>query len=149
MASELLAYRADLDDPTKKRAKNLLASQARIAMSLGELPITGGPIVLDGHYALLNGGGAIRRVPADAFLAIRPVSMVLLEITPSAARCRLAARDDVIIPHALLARLMAAERANAHRVSAVLGVPLLTVYGPPDVDEIARFLVGRSLRTRA
>lgn len=149
VASKLLGYRAERNDPTQKRVRDLLASQARIARHLETLPLTGDPIVLDGHYALLNGVGDIVRVPVDTFAAIRPASMILLEAPPSAVQSRIGARDKVTIPLPLLASLMTAERENARLVSGILGVPLLTVWDPPDVDEIARFLLGRASRTHA
>lgn len=141
-ASELLDYRSEEGDPTGKRAHEPALNQSRIVTALRMVRAQEEPIVLDGHYALLSRDSTIWRVPTNVFLEIGPASLILLEASPDQVHARVSARARGDIPMQVLAALFRAERENATHVSAVLRAPLLTVYDPPDVDGIARFLGG-------
>ena len=100
------------------------------------------PLLLDGHFTLLNPVGGVVTIPLEVFAAIRPIAVLLVEAKHSTVHCRLQKRDGTAPSLATIKRLALTEREHATKVSASLKAPMWTVSG----DELAQRAVNTAMR---
>jgi adenylate kinase len=114
-----------------KAVPDLDANQVLLLRGLGlyRARIGPGPVLLDGHFVLLDATGAIAEIPLVVYEAIAPVAVLLVEADAGTIHGRLLERDCQAPAVATLAELMVRERAHAEQVCARLGVPLWNVAG--------------------
>jgi adenylate kinase len=103
-----------------------------------------GPIVLDGHFCLINEDAEIYRVPASIFARLAPYALLLLVADAHTIASRLLRRDRTELEVSLIDRLQMAETANAKTVSDTLDTPLRIVRSTDSVLLVAGWL--QSLR---
>lgn len=96
-----------------------------------------GPIVLDGHFSLLNASGVAVAIPISVYEVIAPIAIVLVESDCGVILSRLLERDSAAPPLATISSLSETERANARAVSTALKIPMFTVRGDIPTDEAA------------
>jgi adenylate kinase len=101
------------------------------------------PVLLDGHFVLLEDSGMIAEIPLAVYAAIRPHVVLLVEAEPATLHARLLDRDGEAPPVATLAELAVRERARAEHVCSQLGVPLLGIVGGGAADQEAVAVAGR------
>ena len=80
-------------------------------------------ILLDGHFAMRDGGGHIQAVAVDVFRALGIGHLVCLADEPHLIAARMAQRDGETPTERDIAVLQDAELKNARLVAAVLGMP--------------------------
>jgi adenylate kinase len=95
------------------------------------------PVLLDGHFVLLDATGAIAEIPLAVYEVIAPCAVLLVEADAGTIRRRLLERDGEAPTSATLAELMVRERAHAEHVCAALGLPLWSIAGAVAVDREA------------
>lgn len=91
-----------------------------------------GPILLDGHFALLTPDGAVVDVPLAVFEAIAPAAVLLVEADEAVVHQRLLNRDGAAPAISTLSLLGQRERTRATAVSARLGIPICSARGDAD-----------------
>jgi adenylate kinase len=91
--------------------------------------IGSGPVLLDGHFVLLDATGEVAEIPLAVYEAIAPVAVLLVEADAKTIHARLLERDGEAPSVATLANLIVRERAHANEVCARLGLPLWDVAG--------------------
>ncbi|MFN8091124.1 MAG: ATP-binding protein [Vicinamibacteria bacterium] len=96
-----------------------------------------GPILLDGHFALLGPTGGILEIPVAVYEAIAPAGVILIEAKLATVHARLLKRDGTAPPEVTLAELAKGERSNAERVCAHLGISLWAACGDASPHEAA------------
>lgn len=124
-ASDLLGHSPQPGDETGKAVGNMAANQAEIVRSLARFEVHGRPVLLDGHYAILDLSGAPVPVPISVFEAIHPIAMILVVGDPSEILTRVHSRGEHGFDLNLISRLMNAEQDQADIVSAHLNIPLM------------------------
>jgi adenylate kinase len=86
-----------------------------------------GPLILDGHFALLEPGGTFAEIPMAVFNAIAPVAVILIEAAPETVHSRLLDSDREALPIPAIAELSMRERLHAERVCEHLKLSLKTL----------------------
>ena len=90
---------------------------------------TARPLLLDGHFSLLDPNGDVVEVPVEVFAAIGPVAVLLIEATHATVHRRLVERDAEAPSPERISALAHRERARATEVSVFLKVPMWIVSG--------------------
>jgi adenylate kinase len=94
-----------------------------------------GPIVLDGHFSLMDPTGMAVAIPMDVYTAISPIAIVLIEADSAVVHSRLLQRDGAAPPLTAIESLSDRERSHAHAVSRALKIPMLAVRGDIPAEE--------------
>lgn len=129
---------------SSKVVPNVNANQARLLEGLRAYRHrVGGPLILDGHFSLLESNGDVVAVPLSVYHAIAPAAVVLVEISHHTAYERLVRRDGVAPPLATISLLADRERTNAESVCAALGIPFLTAQGDEVPENVAQAIASR------
>lgn len=97
-----------------------------------------GPIVLDGHFCLMEPGGDVVVIPTTVYVAIAPIAVALIESDLRIVHSRLLQRDGAAPSLEIISSLSSCERAQAQAVSTALKVPLFPVRGDISADEAAQ-----------
>jgi len=92
------------------------------------------PVLLDGHFVLLDATGTVTEIPVVVYEAIAPVAVLLVEADARTIHRRLLERDGEAPAAATLAELIVRERAHAEHVCGSLGLPLWNVAGDVAAD---------------
>jgi adenylate kinase len=103
-----------------------------------------GPILLDGHFSLMEPDGTVTIVPTAVYAAIEPIAVVLVEADSKIILSRLMQRDGAAPSLSTIRLLTECERANAHLVTTALSIPMFVVRGDIQADE-ASDIVARQL----
>jgi adenylate kinase len=141
IASELIRYSPDPDDPTGRAVADVARNQARLIAALNEIRQPGTDLILDGHFCLLDRGGHIVPVPVQAFREIDPMALLVVEAPPLRVRTRLEDREGEPYDLDLIVRLARGERAHARRVASALNVPLEIWDASRGIDSARTFFV--------
>jgi adenylate kinase len=88
-----------------------------------------GPILLDGHFSLLDQSGKVVEIPMTVYEAIAPVAVLLVEADDHVVRERLIERDGAAPPMTAISLLAERERACAEAVGSGLRIPILSSRG--------------------
>jgi len=94
-----------------------------------------GPIVLDGHFSLMDPTGIVVAIPMDVYTAIAPIAIVLIEADTAVVHSRLLRRDGAAPPLATIESLSDRERTHARAVSRALDIPMFAVRGDIPAEE--------------
>jgi adenylate kinase len=124
----------DVDANQRLLLRGLELYRARIGL---------GPMLIDGHFVLLDATGAIVEIPLAVYEAIAPVAVLLVEADARTIHGRLLERDGEAPAVATLAELMVRERAHAEHVCGSLGLPLWNVAGDVAADREAAAAASR------
>lgn len=143
-ASELIRHGANLEDRSDKAVNDVQGNQKRLLLALAELRRSKQPILLDGHFCLLDSRGGIARIPLEVFAAIEPAAILLVEAPVDVVQLRLEQRDGRSYDPALLTDLARQEHEQAELVSSTLRVPLRSVGADARIEEIISFLTSSS-----
>jgi adenylate kinase len=83
-----------------KAVPDVDANQALLlrGLDLYRARIGSGPILLDGHFSLLDPGGAVVGIPMAVYEAIGPVAVLLVEAPAETVHSRLLQRDGAAAP---------------------------------------------------
>jgi adenylate kinase len=101
------------------------------------------PVLLDGHFVLLDATGAVAEIPLAVYEAIAPIAVLLVEADAGTIHRRLVKRDGEAPAVAALANLIVRERVRAEEVCASLDLPLWDVAGNVASDREAATAASR------
>lgn len=124
----------DVDANQEVLLRGLLAFQSRTGADTR-------PLLLDGHFALMNPDGEVVEVSPEVFGVIAPVAVLLVEADAAVVRRRLAARAPEAPSDDLIAALAARERARAMDTAEVLQVPIYLLDGNGSVEQEGQSVV--------
>lgn len=96
-----------------------------------------GPILLDGHFSLLDPTGAVVGIPMAVYEAISPVAVLLVEADTQTVHDRLMRRDGAAVPLETVSLLASRERECAEAVCATLRIPMWTMAGDTMAEQAA------------
>lgn len=113
-----------------KRVSDVDANQLALAGAVRRHNDAGRRLLLDGHFVLLDGEGAFKRLDATVFRSLNLDGTVLVEADAPTIAARIRERDhrDVDLAHTV--EFMAEERAQARAVCEMLGIALLILESP-------------------
>lgn len=129
----------------RKAVPNVDGNQALLLRGLASYKAScgPGPIVLDGHFSLLDSSEIPVRIPLPVYDAIAPVAVVLVETEDRVVHARLMSRDGGAPPVAIVAQHAVCERQAAEAVCARLKIPLISVAGDGSPVEATRAVMSR------
>lgn len=84
-------------------------------------------LLLDGHFALVNGSGQVESIAKEVFEALTLDGIVLVHDSPREVYERLIARDDNSFTLATLTELESVEAGTAEAIAKALEIPLVRV----------------------
>jgi len=146
IASELIRYSPDPDDPTGRAVADIAQNQERLLAALNEIRQPGTDLILDGHFSLLDREGKIVPVPVETFVEIDPVALLVVEAPPPRIRSRLEGREGRPYDLDLIVRLATDERAHARRVGSALKVPVEIWDASRGIDRARKFFLASRRR---
>lgn len=136
VASEILE-----DKSREKRVRDLDENQRIIIQELRHVTREAtGPVIVDGHFALVTSGGLVSRIPLEFFepLSLKAITVVAPPVEK--IQERLQERDGRTLDRGTLRELMRVEIEHARGVARALGIPFQLVSDSGDVGEVVAFL---------
>lgn len=144
-ASELLHFKPEQSDPTRRAVANVEESQRQIVRVFKARTSSKPNTLLDGHYCLVNTSNRISAVPVTTFLLLRPAALLLVEAEPSVIVQRLQGRPGQPYSLEFLKQLIVEERRYAITVAATLDVPLQTWSSTTPIEGAIEFFLSAAL----
>ena len=95
------------------------------------------PILLDGHFSLLDANGGVVAIPLAVYESLAPVAVVLVEADDETVRKRRVERDGEAPLLETISLLSARERESADTVCEALGIRIINVRGDGDAEQSA------------
>ena len=116
-----------------KAVPNVDANQALLIHGLESYRARNGsvthPLLLDGHFSLLDPNGNVVEIPLEVFVTIGPVAILLVEAAQQTVHDRLVMRDADAPSLIRISASAQRERARATEVCASLDIPMWIVSG--------------------
>ena len=113
-----------------KRVSDVDANQLALATAVKRYNNTCTPLLLDGHFVLLDSSGNFVRLGTDVFGTLNISGVVLLEAEPQVIAARIQERDGRIVDIEHLTDFIAAERSQAKLVCDGLCIPMKVLVDP-------------------
>ncbi|MGA4472567.1 ATP-binding protein [Ectopseudomonas chengduensis] len=119
-----------------KRVTAIDDNQAALKVAVQRIKSEGRPLLLDGHFVLINSNSEITPINASVFKELNLTGVILIEASPEVITSRLSSRDtsksaiDIDL-------FLQAERAQAEFVCKTLELPLEVLF-QPDNETFAR-----------
>jgi len=124
-ASELIREeRASAIAVGTKAVRDIEGNQALLAKAIRRAVQAGKPLLIDGHFALLNGQGKPEALSASVFAELAIDAVILVRDRPSRIARRLAQRDHIATSTGEVTALQTPETNQAAKVCKELGLPL-------------------------
>lgn len=107
-----------------KKTYEIVQNQQHLIESLNELKALNRSVILDGHFALLDGEGKVVKIEKTVFFNLNIDAIILIEGNAKDIASRLSSRDTSQWNYSTIVTLMAAERENALEFHERSGVPI-------------------------
>jgi adenylate kinase len=107
-----------------KKTHEIDQNQRHLIESLNEFKAVNRSVILDGHFALLDGEGKVAKIEKSVFFDLNIDAIVLIEGDAKDIASRLSSRDTIQWNYFTIESLMVAERENALEFHEASGVPL-------------------------
>lgn len=102
-------------------------TQKLLVQGVNRIRSGGGNLLLDGHFALINGSGYVEPIALEVFEALALDRIIIVHDSPKEIRSRLIARDKTAPSVATIVELQSVEFETAEAVAETLGIPLVWV----------------------
>jgi len=136
-ASKLIREELALPEwKSDKRVTDVDKNQVALAQAVARHNAGGTPLLLDGHFVLLNTAGDFVPLGPEVFKTLNLTAVLLLEADPRVIEARIQHRDGLRHDTEWLASFMRRERAQAEMVCQELNTPL-RILASPSVEEMA------------
>jgi adenylate kinase len=126
--------------PVGKTVANIDENQARLLAALDARRNTPEPLLLDGHFCLLEADLRVVAIPCKIFQRIAPTRLLLMEADSADVESRLRQRDGKTHDREFIEAFAREERAHAAAVSQALRIPLKHIDAATSVNDIRAFL---------
>lgn len=113
-----------------KRVSDVDTNQLVLATAVKRYNNAGTPLLLDGHFVLLDGSGNFIPLGADVFSNLNISGVVLLEADPQVIAARIQERDGRVVDIEHLTDFIATERSQAKLVCDEIGIPIRVLIAP-------------------
>ncbi len=117
-----------------KRVSDVGENQIALSKAVLRHNESGTPLLLDGHFVLLDKAGHFAPLGAEVFQTLNLRAVVLVEAPTEVVAGRVALRDAIAQQHEWLAEFMSKERVQAELVCMQLGLPLKIIASPSESD---------------
>nr|WP_280640144.1 ATP-binding protein [Pseudomonas viridiflava] len=122
-----------------KHTHGIVQNQQYLIEALNEVRAHNQNLVLDGHFALLNGEGSVTKIEKNVFYHLHLDAIILIEGDIKEIAFRLSARDSIPWNYSTISTLMAAERENALEFHEASGIPL-KIFDSSETQDILHYL---------
>lgn len=110
-----------------KAVRDIHGNQKLLIGAVQRIRATGKPLLLDGHFALLDSQLIPQALPMDVFYDLAINAVIAIHDKPNAIAKRLAVRDTESLSSSQIAALQALELSNAEKVSTELCIPFIKI----------------------
>lgn len=117
-----------------KRTLAIADNQEILLKSLKKTKTIRAPLILDGHFALIDSDNNVVRIPMQTFLDIAPTQIILVIDSPEAIFQRNRNRGINHLHIELIKKLQEEEIAYAQQIANKLEIPLASVKSGNDMD---------------
>lgn len=137
-ASEVLKWN-EISKSGNKKVFNFTTTQERLLYNLELITQPENFYLLDGHFVLLNSKGDPEKIDESTFIAINPISIILLTSTPRVIAEQLRKRDGVQYDLGTLKKMQEMEWDHSFHIAKKLNIPFLEVQSD-SFDEVQKFI---------
>jgi predicted transcriptional regulator/adenylate kinase len=127
--------RAEAISSTRKTVKDMRGNQELLVRAVNKIRATGKPILLDGHFALLDESYKAQPIPAEVFSELGVRAIVLVHDKATEISKRLKERDNGALTAKVIARLQSVEFSQAELVARELCVPVYRFHSSTEIKE--------------
>lgn len=139
-ASNLIREAGETIEKGVKQVHSVLKNQNALLDALNKYKSTHRPILLDGHFCLLDASGDIQEIPPTTFEQIAPRAMLVLIDEPEMIAERLANRDGSFIKVDFISEFQKRELDHAAKVCHAFNIPLMMHQQSQPVDVMLDFV---------
>lgn len=139
-ASTLISESKQKPFSADKLIPDIDTNQQYLLSKVNELRAHDNSFLLDGHFCLLNGEGAVTRIRIETFTTLKPDAIVLLTEQPEIIAERRKSRDGITYDVGGIRDFQNEEITYAKEVAAVLGVELKISRGHNDLSSTILFI---------
>ena len=140
-ASRLISELKNEEFTVNKQINNIQDNQGYLLEAVKRLSIIEGEYLLDGHFCLINGNGAVQRIPLDTFELLSPQAIIVLYDNVETIVLRLNKRDRVNYEFGIIEAFQKEELTYSQEVSTALGVPYLAVNNASVTERAYTFIL--------
>jgi predicted transcriptional regulator/adenylate kinase len=139
-AGEIIRERdaAALSSSTKS-VGDINRTQRLLVEGVDQIRRGGRNLLLDGHFALINGLGEVEAIARNVFQALALDGIILIHDSPLEIYNRLVARDANPLTLAELTELQSVEVATAETIAKALALPLIMVKSADEAGVVRAF----------
>jgi adenylate kinase len=139
-AGEIIRERdaAALSSSTKS-VGDINRTQRLLVEGVDQIRRGGRNLLLDGHFALINGLGEVEAIARNVFQALALDGIILVHDSPLEIYNRLVARDANPLTLAELTELQSVEVATAETIAKALALPLIMVKSADEAGVVRAF----------
>jgi adenylate kinase len=141
-AGELISTWRQVTASVDKRVSEVAANQDALLGAIRAIPVRDSPILLDGHFCVLDSVGEITRISVQTFELLAPVVAVVIHDDVQRIQGRLRGRDNRSYPIEMLRTFQNAELTHAQHVCSAIGTEL-HVLGPDMLVEATQSIAPR------
>ena len=120
-----------------KQTGEIDENQRLLLMEVNHKRLSGGSLILDGHYVLRNSTGTIEKIPVELFKQLQPSILLVLAENPSIILDRLNSRSDTSQSLKDIIEIQKNEIEHAKNVSEALNIKLIEIK-VPDEDVVSK-----------
>lgn len=126
---------------TNKSVKNIDDNQELLLSAISQYVDRDLPVILDGHFCLLNSEQEIKQVPKETFVSISPFAIIALYDSIVNISKKISNRDGVRYDFDLLSSFQDKEIKFSENIARYLRVPYLSFDASDDISVVEDFIV--------
>lgn len=126
-AGALIGDRREVAQSADKRVVNVNDNQDVLIEAVQAISISDSPVLLDGHFCVLNLSEELTRIPTQTFERLAPIAALVIHDDVQAIQERLRNRDGRNYSLAALGAYQDAELSHARTVCSIIGAKLCTL----------------------
>jgi adenylate kinase len=127
IAGDLIRRHHEIAATVDKCVADVGKNQDALVNAIQAMPVQDTPVLLDGHFCVLDSAEEIIRIPIQTFKQLSPIAALVVYDDVERIQERLQNRDGRSYSTGKLAALQNAELAHAREVCFAIGVELLTL----------------------
>lgn len=139
-ASNLIREAGQLIETGIKQVSSASRNQDALVEALQKYQSIHKPIILDGHFCLLDSHTNIQEISISTFQQIAPQAVIVLIDEPNAIAGRLAARDGTLMNAHFISKFQKHELDHAQKVCHALDIPFATHRPDQSIGMVFEFL---------
>lgn len=143
-ASQLISEKKKVGFDNSKLVSDIDENQQYLLLAVEELRQNASnntsDFILDGHFCLLDTGGAVTRIGVDTFTSLKPEAIILLTEKPEVISQRRKERDGKDVTPESIKSFQTEEQKYVEEVAIQIGAQLFVSKGSEDLPKALDFI---------